>query len=96
MNSHLRQEDFGPTGNQPPILLQPDQVAQVLGVSLKTVHKLVREGKLACVQVTGRDRQCIYENCAGYPRSFQEPGRGNGESARAGESNSIWEAPGYE
>jgi excisionase family DNA binding protein len=38
-------------------LLSPKDVAEILGISVKTVNKLVREGKLGCVQVTGRDRR---------------------------------------
>ena len=33
------------------------EVGSILGISTKTVHKLVREGKLSCVQVTARDRR---------------------------------------
>jgi excisionase family DNA binding protein len=38
-------------------LLTAEQVAEHLGVKPKTVHQLVREGKLACIQVTARDRK---------------------------------------
>jgi len=38
-------------------LWSPADVAVALDVSVKTVHKLVRDGKLACVQVTARDRR---------------------------------------
>lgn len=76
--------------------LTPRAVRAAWGISIKTVHKLVSERKLTCVQVTARDLWRIHEDCAGYPRYFQEPGRGNGESAEAGGSNSIWEAPGCE
>jgi len=38
-------------------LLTPQQAADYLGIKLKTVHQLVRQGKLACVQVTPRDRK---------------------------------------
>jgi len=37
------------------VLLQVSDDAIALGVSEKKVKKLVREGKLACVQVTTRD-----------------------------------------
>ena len=36
-------------------------VAQMLGISVKTVHKLAREGKLPCVQVTARERRIVEE-----------------------------------
>ena len=38
-------------------LILPNQVAQILGVSVKTVHKLVREGALNCVEVRPRIRR---------------------------------------
>jgi hypothetical protein len=40
-----------------PELLTAKGVGAILGISVKTVHKLVREKKLACVQVTSRDRR---------------------------------------
>jgi excisionase family DNA binding protein len=40
-----------------PVLSQVSDVAQMLGISSKTVHKLVREGKLPCVQVTALERR---------------------------------------
>jgi hypothetical protein len=42
-------------------LLTAVTVATILGVSPKTIHKLAREKKLACVQVTSRDRRFIRE-----------------------------------
>jgi excisionase family DNA binding protein len=50
-------------------LLCPVDVAGVLGVSSKTVHKLVRDGKLSCVQVTGRERRFTQEQVQDYIRS---------------------------
>jgi excisionase family DNA binding protein len=38
-------------------LLTAEQAAQHLGIKPKTVHQLVREGRLACIQVTARDRK---------------------------------------
>jgi excisionase family DNA binding protein len=38
-------------------LYTPEQTAQCLGIKVKTVHQLVREGKLACIQVTAKDRK---------------------------------------
>ena len=64
-------------------LLEPREVAGMLKISLKTVHKLARERNLACVQVTARDRWCVHEDRDGYPISFQEPGRGNGERRKS-------------
>lgn len=52
-----------------PVLLRVSEVAQILGISVKTVHKLVREGKLACVQVTSRDRRFTNDQIQDYIRS---------------------------
>ena len=50
-------------------LLTAVTVATILGVSPKTIHKLVREKKLACVQVTSRDRRFTPEQVQDYIRS---------------------------
>ena len=50
-------------------LLCPADVAGILGVSSKMVHKLVRDGKLSCVQVTGRERRFTQEQVQEYIRS---------------------------
>ncbi len=50
-------------------LLKARDVAERLLVSEKTVHKLVREGRLACVQVTARDRRFTHEQVQEYIRS---------------------------
>lgn len=47
-------------------LLTPADVAEVLGISVKTVHKLVREGKLGCVQVTTKERRFTEEQVRAY------------------------------
>ena len=47
-------------------LLTAATVACILGISPKTVHKLVREGKLACVQVTARERRFTHEQVEQY------------------------------
>jgi|SRR5271157_4706929 len=39
------------------ILLTPEKAAEHLGIKVKTVHQLVREGKLSCVQVSAKDRK---------------------------------------
>jgi excisionase family DNA binding protein len=55
------------TGRQDlPKLLYPRDVAQVLGISIKTIHKLVRDGKLGCVKVTERDRRFSKEQVQYY------------------------------
>jgi excisionase family DNA binding protein len=38
-------------------LLNCKEVAQILGIKPKTVNKLVRDGQLACVQVTPKERR---------------------------------------
>ena len=58
------------TGRQDlPQLLYPRDVAQILGISVKTVHKLVRDGKLGCVQVTAKDRRFTHEQAQRYIES---------------------------
>ena len=58
------------TGRQDlPQLLYPRDVAQILGISVKTVHKLVRDGKLGCVQVTRPDRRFTQEQVQHYIES---------------------------
>ena len=42
-------------------LLDAKDVAAILKSSVKTVHKRVREGKLACVQITAKDRRFTIE-----------------------------------
>jgi excisionase family DNA binding protein len=51
------------------VLLNVSDVATFLGVAAKTVHKLVREKKLACVQVTSRDRRFTHEQIQEYIQS---------------------------
>jgi hypothetical protein len=56
MNSESRKEnDYGEIGIQK--LLNPKQLADILGISVKTVNKLVRDRKLACMQVTAKERR---------------------------------------
>jgi excisionase family DNA binding protein len=58
------------TGRQGlPKLLYPRDVAQLLGISVKTIHKLVRDGKLGCVQVTTKDRRFTQEQVQHYIES---------------------------
>ncbi len=58
------------TGRQDlPKLLYPRDVAQLLGLSVKTIHKLVRDGKLGCVQVTTKDRRFTQEQAQRYIES---------------------------
>lgn len=50
-------------------LLTVATVASILGLAPKTVHKLVRERKLACVQVTALERRFTCEQVHEYIRS---------------------------
>jgi excisionase family DNA binding protein len=54
LNDHMAND---PARLALPSLLTAEDVAATLGISVKTVHKLVREGKLPCVQVTARERR---------------------------------------
>jgi excisionase family DNA binding protein len=47
-------------------LLSAKDVAEILGISVKTVNKLVRAGKLACVQVTTKERRFMEEQVRAY------------------------------
>jgi excisionase family DNA binding protein len=47
-------------------LLTPIEAAQILSISKKTVHKLVRDGKLGCVQVTDKERRFTEEQIKAY------------------------------
>ena len=47
-------------------LLTPTDVAGIMGISAKTVNKLVRDGKLGCVQVTARERRFTEEQVRAY------------------------------
>ncbi len=41
-------------------------LAQILRIAKKTVHKLVREGKLGCVQVTPKERRFTFDQVQAY------------------------------
>ncbi|MGO9118873.1 MAG: helix-turn-helix domain-containing protein [Desulfomonilaceae bacterium] len=47
-------------------LLDAEDVARILKSSVKTVHKRVREGKLACVQSSLKDRKFTREQVQAY------------------------------
>jgi excisionase family DNA binding protein len=49
-----------------PQLMDAQEVALILKIAKKTVHKLVREGKLGCVQVTRKDRRFTREQVQAY------------------------------
>ena len=50
-------------------LLSARDVAEILGISVKTVNKLVREGKLGCVQVTVKERRFTEQQVEGFVES---------------------------
>jgi excisionase family DNA binding protein len=65
MNNESRKEnDYAKIGISQ--LLTPTDVAGILGISVKTVNKLAREGKLGCVQVTDRERRFTDEQVRAY------------------------------
>jgi excisionase family DNA binding protein len=49
--------------------LSAKDVAEILGISVKTVNKLVREGKLGCVQVTAKERRFTEDQIREYIES---------------------------
>ena len=50
-------------------LLSAKDIAEILGISVKTVNKLVREGKLGCVQVTAKERRFTERQVEGFIES---------------------------
>jgi len=50
-------------------LLSAKDVAEILGISVKTVNKLVREAKLGCVQVTAKERRFTEDRIREYIES---------------------------
>ena len=47
-------------------LMTAKDVAEILGISAKTVNRLARERKLGCVQVTGKERRFTEEQVREY------------------------------
>lgn len=62
-------------GAQPLRLMNADDVAEVLGITKKTVHKLVRDGKLGCVEITERDRRFTAEQVREFIDGHSKPVR---------------------
>jgi len=50
-------------------LLSARHVGEILGISVKTVNKLVREAKLGCVQVTAKERRFTEDQIREYIES---------------------------
>ncbi|MEW6406973.1 MAG: helix-turn-helix domain-containing protein [Chloroflexota bacterium] len=64
-----------------PQLMDAQDVALILKIAPKTVHKLVRRGKLGCVQVTAKYRRFTREQVQAYieSRTVQAPSGGQSE-----------------
>ena len=75
MTTAARKAQGEPAANGFPLLKSPDEVALILQITAKSVHKLVREGKLSCVQVTARKRCFTDEQVQEYIRSRTIPTR---------------------
>jgi excisionase family DNA binding protein len=58
------------------VLLSASDVALFLGISTKTIHKLVRDQKLASAQVTGRDRRFPRKDSGGFRQKKRFPSLG--------------------
>ena len=58
-----------------PQLMNAQDVALILKIAPKTVHKLVRRGKLGCVQVTAKERRFTEEQVQEYieSRTIERP-----------------------
>ncbi len=69
MTNHETNTEDALANRQLRSLLDSHEVAAILKISPKTVHKLVREKKLACVQVTARERRFTPEQVQDYIRS---------------------------
>jgi excisionase family DNA binding protein len=54
-------------------LLTAQDVARILGISRRTVHRLVRERKLSCIQVTSKERRFSESQVADYIQSQSAP-----------------------
>ncbi len=77
-------------------LLTAKDVAEILGISVKTVNKLVREGKLGCVQVTAKERRFTEDQIRDYIESRRskvqidktKPNRVKSAAPKGGEKSS--------
>jgi hypothetical protein len=65
MSTASRPTEYG-ADTRLPALLRACDVAQILRISVKAIHKLVREKKLYCVQVTSRERRFTPEQVQEY------------------------------
>ena len=79
MTEHIFRTDIG---TETPPLMNAKQVATILKISSRTVQKLVRERKLACVQVTARERRFTAEQVQQYIESQSTGIRVDKDAAR--------------
>ncbi len=79
MTEHIFRTDIG---TETPPLMNAKQVATILKISSRTVQKLVRERKLACVQVTARERRFTAEQVQQYIESQSTGMRVDKDAAR--------------
>jgi len=56
-------------------LLSPNEVAQYLGVRLKTVHEYVRQGELGCVQISPKERKFTEEQVLEFLERKSKPAK---------------------
>ncbi len=56
LEEHYLNED-----EKPILLMTAEDVARILGIGRSTVHQLVKEGRLGCVQITTRNRRFTKE-----------------------------------
>jgi excisionase family DNA binding protein len=56
-------------------LMTAKDVAELLGISVKTVNKQVRAGLLGCVQITSKERRFTQEQVRAYIESKSQPVR---------------------
>jgi excisionase family DNA binding protein len=76
-------------------LLSARDVAEILGISVKTVNKMVREAKLGCVQVTAKERRFTEDQIQDYIESRTSkvqidrtiPGRVKSAAPKGGEKS---------
>jgi hypothetical protein len=69
MADHKINTEEAQSTNRILLLFDSKEVAAILKVAVKSVHKFVREGKLACVQITARERRFTPEQVQEYIRS---------------------------
>ena len=73
-------------------LLKTEDLAEFLGISIKTVNHLVRKGELRCVQVTKKERRFTHEQVQEFierqsdkqPKSVDKVASGRLPSRRKG------------